>query len=127
MESQVENLSLEELKEQNEHLKDLLFELEENLKAAEDQNHYFKLMQEYRDKYFKIRDGIISPKRKRLSIPEKLIHVTMVGFGITFAETLASYWAMQQAGWVYIVLFLSFSVFNGFLFSEALENLENKV
>lgn len=40
----------EEYDEKVEHLNDLIFELGENLKCAQDQNHYFKLMCEYRDK-----------------------------------------------------------------------------
>jgi hypothetical protein len=32
------------------HLKDINFELSQNLLCAQDQNHYFKLMCEYRDK-----------------------------------------------------------------------------
>jgi hypothetical protein len=36
--------------ERIDHLNDLLFELEQNLLCAQDQNHYFKLMCKYRDK-----------------------------------------------------------------------------
>lgn len=38
------------LKERVERLEDLKHELEQNLLAAEDQNHYLNLMKEYRDK-----------------------------------------------------------------------------
>jgi hypothetical protein len=38
------------MQEKINHLKDINFELEQNLLCAQDQNHYFKLMCEYRDK-----------------------------------------------------------------------------
>lgn len=34
------------------HLKDVSYELEQNLLCAEDQNHYFKLMNDYKDKFY---------------------------------------------------------------------------
>jgi hypothetical protein len=37
------------MQEQINHLKDINFELEQNLLCAQDQNYYFKLMCEYRD------------------------------------------------------------------------------
>jgi hypothetical protein len=44
----------EKLTDNVEHLNDLIHELEQNLLASEDQNHYFKLMGQYRDKAYKI-------------------------------------------------------------------------
>lgn len=44
--------TIKELEEQLEHLNDLNYELEQNLFAAQDQNHYFVLLGEYRDKNF---------------------------------------------------------------------------
>ena len=40
--------------EKIDHLNDLTYELEQNLLCAEDQNHYFQLMGEYRDKMYDI-------------------------------------------------------------------------
>lgn len=40
--------------ERIEHLEDLLYELGQNLLAAQDQNHYFVLLGEFRDKNFEL-------------------------------------------------------------------------
>lgn len=42
------------LVEETERLSEIIFELEENLKAAQDQNHYFVLCGEWRDKYYQL-------------------------------------------------------------------------
>ena len=46
------NERYESAEQEIEHLNELIFELGENLKAAQDQNHYFVLMGEYRDKAY---------------------------------------------------------------------------
>lgn len=46
--------SYETLEKKDEHLDDLVYELEQNLLAAQDQNHYFLLLGEYRDKNFEL-------------------------------------------------------------------------
>jgi hypothetical protein len=45
---------IQEQDELIEHLQDLIFELEQNVLAAQDQNHYYKLACSYRDKYFEL-------------------------------------------------------------------------
>ena len=44
--------------EEIEHRDDIIFELEENLKCAEDQNHYFDLMCKYRDEVEQLREDL---------------------------------------------------------------------
>jgi hypothetical protein len=49
----------EQLKEKNQRLEDILFELQENLKAAEDQNHYYKLLVSIKAENYKLRDSLL--------------------------------------------------------------------
>lgn len=50
----VQGSRLRDLQDKLEHANDLIFELGENLKAAQDQNHYFQLASDYRDKYYEL-------------------------------------------------------------------------
>jgi hypothetical protein len=50
--------SYEDLKEKYDHLNDITYELEQNLLAAEDQNHYFRLMSQFRDENYDLRRQI---------------------------------------------------------------------
>jgi hypothetical protein len=55
---------IKELEEQLEHNEDICYELEQNLLCAEDQNHYFQLMGEYRDKHYESERKIEDLKRE---------------------------------------------------------------
>lgn len=55
---------IETLKEQAERLKDIMYELGENLKCAEDQNHYFQLLCQYRDENYELRKKLVAATQK---------------------------------------------------------------
>jgi len=43
------------LQDELDHANDIVFELEQNLLAAQDQNHYFVLMGQYRDELYALK------------------------------------------------------------------------
>lgn len=62
----------EQLTEENEKLRDIQYELEQNLLAAEDQNHYFKLMSQYKDKVHKLEQELQKTKDQLIGVTEQL-------------------------------------------------------
>ena len=56
---------------------------------------------------------------------EKLIIMFLIGFGLTSIEAIILYFSFKQPAIVSIFFFLVFSIFNGFIYTEAI-NIDNK-
>jgi uncharacterized membrane protein len=56
-----------------------------------------------------------------MKIKEKLLIMFFVGFGLTFIEMITLYWSLDKPAIVSILLFLAFSMFNGFIYTEAID------
>ena len=59
-----------------------------------------------------------------MKIYQKVTGIFMVGSGLTFIEMFVIYASLNYPAILSIVLFIIFSLFNGYIFMEAIENAD---
>ena len=57
-----------------------------------------------------------------MTVTERIIAMFLVGSGLTFVEMITLYQSATYPAIISILLFIAFSLFNGFIFTEAVDN-----